>query len=144
MARRVSGYRNGYPIWAWYRPKPDLRRVGHLPRGEPGVRLEFVAPAESVLLSDFEAWHNVLNDGPIALNEAEYDAFQRACAIACRLDRHAQACREAIEATWERVFELDRPDGADPEWWGKGDMIQAVVPEVPLSWIIDVIRFLAR
>ena len=144
MARRVSGYRNHYPIWAWYRPKPDLRRAGHLPRGESGVRLEFLAPMESVLLSDFMNWHGVLNDGPITLDEAEYDAFQRACALTCRPGRHTPACRKATEATWERVFELERPDRADPVWWGEGDLIQAVLPEVPLSWVTAVTRFVAR
>ena len=36
-----------YPLWAWWRwegvrrPMPDLRASAHLPRGTPGVRIEF-------------------------------------------------------------------------------------------------------
>ena len=62
LEQRVKNYpRNKYPIWAWYHPKPDLRRSGHLPRGTSGVRVEFLVSSDRVLLSDFEAWHAVLN-----------------------------------------------------------------------------------
>jgi hypothetical protein len=144
MARRGVAGPNGYPVWAWCSPKPDLRRSAHLERGERGVRLEFFAPIECVLLSDFQSWHCILNDGPIALGETEYDAFRRSCRRTCALDRHAGACREAMEATWERVFELNGPVGFDPDWWGESNEVQAVLPEVPLSWITAVTPFLAR
>ena len=49
-----------------------------------------------------------------------------------------------MEATWERVFELNGPVGFDPDWWGESNEVQAVLPEVPLSWITAVTPFLAR
>ena len=55
------------PLWAWYqyesasRQRPDLRRSNHLPRGETGFLIEFNANDGSVLLSDFDLWHFVLN-----------------------------------------------------------------------------------
>ena len=48
MAERIPGTPGGYPVWAWYRPKPDLRHVAYLPAGTPGVRVEFLAPAAPV------------------------------------------------------------------------------------------------
>ena len=62
LEQRVKNYpRKKYPIWAWYHPKPGLRRSGHLPCGTSGVRIEFLVSSDRVLLSDFEAWHGVLN-----------------------------------------------------------------------------------
>ncbi len=56
-----------YPVWVWYQwdrqhPKPDLRSSGHLSPGQRGYRLELLMPKATVLLSDFEAWHCVLNN----------------------------------------------------------------------------------
>lgn len=56
------------PVWAWFqshgaaRNKPDLRWAGHLETGTRGVRVELVLSESSVLLSDFELWHYVLNN----------------------------------------------------------------------------------
>jgi hypothetical protein len=77
MKERLPGYSGRYPLWAWYHPKPDLRYAGLLPRGTRGVRIEFVAPVDRILLSDFDAWHAVLNKGFLALDEAEDEAFDR-------------------------------------------------------------------
>jgi len=69
MRSRIPSYGGRYPWWGWARPKPDLRRAGHLPRGTRGVRLELELSDEEVLPSDpstgsghrFDAWHVVLN-----------------------------------------------------------------------------------
>lgn len=55
-----------YPIWAWYKYdyntyRPDLRRIGHLPKGTKGVLIEFEEEIDKVLLTDFMNWHLVLN-----------------------------------------------------------------------------------
>lgn len=141
MALRLPVYRGGYPIWAWLQPRPDLRRVAHLPRGQPGVRIEFEAPRESFLPSCFDAWHCILNDGPITLNEAEHDSFLHE---GCQAGEHTVTCRAAMETTWLRVFAINRPAAADPEWWGGTSAIQAVIPEVALSAVVRVTPFIAR
>ncbi|UYZ73367.1 DUF3841 domain-containing protein [Moraxella bovis] len=70
-------------MWAWYhahganKPKPDLRKSGHLPKGERGVRIEFTLPKERVLLSNFDGWHAVLNDWCFALDDDEYEHYGR-------------------------------------------------------------------
>ena len=66
-----------YPIWVWYQyrdaahPRPDLRHRAHLPPGTAGVRLECEVAEESVLLSDFDLWHSVLNERYLARSDAE-------------------------------------------------------------------------
>jgi hypothetical protein len=67
MQSRISGYGGRYPWWGWAYPKPDLRRAGHLPRSTRGVRLELELLDEEALVSDFNAWHAVLNRGYLAL-----------------------------------------------------------------------------
>lgn len=60
---RPEGVR--WPLWAWWcigedgPVRPDLRRYR---QNEPGVMLELRVAARRVLLTDFDGWHNVLND----------------------------------------------------------------------------------
>jgi hypothetical protein len=141
MQSRISGYGGRYPWWGWAYPKPDLRRAGHLPRSTRGVRLELELPRstrgvrlelelldEEALVSDFNAWHAVLNRGYLALNETEFDDFYRRFDAAVR-DPHAWPTPEpwhtAIVSSWERIFDLDRP-AADPDWWGPVAHVQVI------------------
>jgi hypothetical protein len=141
MALRLPCHRGGYPVWAWLRPKPDLRRAALLSRGQPGVCIELRAPRESILPSCFDAWHAILNDGPVSLNEAEHDSFLHE---GCQVGQHTVTCRAAMEATWPRIFSLERPADADPEWWSETSAVQAVIPEVLLSAVVRVTPFIAR
>ena len=54
-----------HPIWAWYKycgkNKPDLRKSGHLSKGEVGYRIEVEVDERNVLLTDFSDWHLVLS-----------------------------------------------------------------------------------
>ncbi len=71
-----------YPWWGWTRwegstrPRPDLRCVAWWhPLGELSVRIELELPEEHVLLSDYDAWHAVLNGWFLSLSEQEDEAF---------------------------------------------------------------------
>ena len=64
------------PIWVWVRPKPDLRQAGYLQRGRKGVLLELEIDSHRILLSDFDAWHCVLNHWYLALTEYEELQFE--------------------------------------------------------------------
>jgi hypothetical protein len=75
MRDRLPGYDAPYPIWAWTE-RPDLRRRIYLPPGTPGVRLGFTACADEILISDFSAWHSVLNSTFCSLTEAEDDLLR--------------------------------------------------------------------
>ena len=67
-----------YPVWAWYKQnskhkKPDLRseRRGYGPGDDDYVCIEFEIPDDQVLLSDFDVWHIILNNGLISETEEE-------------------------------------------------------------------------
>lgn len=142
LRRRVGPPPRGVrsPVWAWLqyenasRPRPDLRRSGHLARGTRGVRIEFVADADRTLLSDFDLWHYVLNRCYVPQSSREADLHMRG-------DLTAGA--NEMKASWQRVLDVD---------WHLNDIavpravksIQAVVWEVPLASVRAVTPFIAR
>ena len=75
MKKRIGSPPEGvtYPVWAWYkwrenRKKPDLRaeRWQYGQKGDKFYRLEIEIPDREVLLSDFDEWICVLNEGLLA------------------------------------------------------------------------------
>jgi len=102
MQRRLPVYRGRFPVWAWYKPKPDLRGTGFLPPGVKGFRIEFVVPAARVLLSDFNSWHHVLNGWYLPLTRDEAEEW-------FRLDNtsfNQAVTRKRLLDSWERIFDL--------------------------------------
>lgn len=82
MRLRLSPHHARFPLWGWYhwqgiKHRPDLRASGHLAKGLPGVRIEVELPEHSVLLSDFNSWHCVLNHCCLSINEQEDESFVR-------------------------------------------------------------------
>lgn len=74
MKKRIGEPPKGviFPVWAWYqwegmRKRPDMRVHGRNwgEKGTPIVLLTIEVPDNLVLLSDFDYWHCVLNDGEI-------------------------------------------------------------------------------
>lgn len=154
MAQRIGPppEPGGYPIWAWHwyygkrRPKPDLRCGGHLGKGEPGVRIEFEAKTDEVLLSDFEAWHAPLNNCYRAASSEDAEAY-RAELAARGLDIGNRDSDPEIVArvrkSWERIFDLDHHVA---EWTRPPDerYVQACLWEVRLDRVRDVTPFVSR
>src|SRR5207302_1501663 len=69
MKRRVPGYQGHTPWWAWFEPKPDLRRRA-FQIGFPGslqVLLTLAMPREEILLSEFVCWERVYNRSYLTL-----------------------------------------------------------------------------
>jgi hypothetical protein len=85
MEKRIPNYEGEYPIWVWTE-RQDLRRAGYFEPGTRGVQLELNIPDEKVLLSDFNAWHIVLNNDSLLVNDEE---------------------NISKEESWERIFEFD-------------------------------------
>jgi hypothetical protein len=143
MKERLPSCSGRYPVWAWYHPKPDLRYAGFLPRGTPGVRIEFVASVDRILLSDFDAWHAVLNSSYLALDETEDEAFDRF--LTERGTFHEQLppnLQDKVRGSWHRIFDLEA-------MWASGyaslaRYIQAVIEEVRLEEVNRVTPFTAR
>jgi hypothetical protein len=143
-----------YPVWAWMqwedakRPKPDLRAGGHLPRGESGVRIEFQCPDSSVLLSDFELWHFVLNYWYLPESFLEGETFEARLAEQGLSFIKTQPLpnriyHNKIVASWDKIFDLDwsESDIAMPRW---EKSIQATVWELNTDQVRNHDYFMAR
>lgn len=146
MQRRIPGYGNHYLWWGWYSPRPDLRQSAHLPRGTRGVRLELALAPSQVLLSDFDAWHVVLNHGYLALSEEEDEAWYQRFEAAVS-DRLAWPPPEPwyseILHSWERVFDLHALAASD--YWDVGTRhIQATFETLRLADVRQRTLFVAR
>lgn len=141
MRRQLPSYAAAYPIWAWAQPKPDLRRSGHLPPGSRGVRIEFIAPNEEVLLSDFDAWHAVLMQSHLALDEAEADAFEAEETAAKNEPARQAKLQRVIEASWLCIFNLEL---WQPVEASQPSPIQATLGKVSVEQVVRVDYFRAR
>lgn len=151
MKERLPACSDNSPIWAWTQ-RPDLRMYRHI-WNEAGwcVRIGFEAPENRFLVSDYEAWHHVLNRFPYTLSEAEWEAWwakakgREAELIEGGLERkeaHKQAHSEMdqeMKATWTRIFDLDAP--RDTTWLGEDTTYQACVDGVEESWVTEVRSF---
>lgn len=148
LEQRVKNYPGSkYPIWAWYHQKPDLRHSGHLPRGTSGVRIEFVVSSGRVLLSDFEAWHAVLNCWYLSLSEEECDNWDNRCEragikIGWENWPPSSPVKEELMRSWERIFDLELLK-QHPDWVG-GETIQACIERIYMDEIENVTYFKAR
>lgn len=126
MRKRIGEPPEGvlYPVWAWYqwqgeRKKPDLRRERWW-NGWKGDRLacmEIDIPEDEVLLSDFDAWSIILNNGLLSSTEQEDEV----------LEQKYEALSPAEQVrfkhkNWERVFDLTPIEN---DWIIKGSRIQA-------------------
>ena len=146
MQRRIPGCGGHYPWWGWHSPRPDLRQSGHLLRGTQGVRLELELEPSQVLLSDFDAWHVVLNRGYLALSEDEDEAWYRRFEVAVP-NRWAwpppEPWHSDILTSWERIFDLETL--ATSDYWGEGPRyIQATFEVLRLADVRRHTLFVAR
>lgn len=144
MARRLPGYRGNYPVWVWVRPKPDLRSSCLLPRGERGVRLTLKIDPARVLVSDFFAWHAVLNRSYLCLDDDEWDWWTSVTPPGpVDVETLAPDVRAAMERSWERIFDLDAL--AASEWATDGSQRhQGVIERVSIDDVVRVEPFTAR
>ena len=127
MEERVGPRPKGviYPVWAWHTQEgkhqaPDLRK-GYNWTYSKSVWLEVEIPDSEVLLSEYNDWHNVLNDGfnDNSMNEAEWEAQHEWFDSLPREERE-----KAKLKSWERIFDVtpfEAPDG----WRRNGRFVQA-------------------
>jgi len=146
MGQRLAYYDGHYPWWGWHTPRPDLRQSAHLPHATQGVRLQLQIDPTEVLLSDFDAWHSVLNRGYLALNVQEDEAWYQRFEAAI-LNQWPWPPPEpwysGILTSWERVFDLEAL--ATSEYWQSGPRyIQATFETLRLANVRQATRFVAR
>ena len=131
MNLRIPNYTGRSPIWAWYQPKPDLRIYAWgIPAGEQNVRIEFHAERSTILLSDFDAWHAVLNNWYLPTTQAEEDSL-----------RYSE---EEKRESWQHIFDLELLANS-PLWGPEGTQyIQAVIEKVAIDQVVRVTPFMGR
>lgn len=132
-----------YPVWAWYKrynkhKKPDLRNVGLGTPGEDSVCIELEIPDSDVVLSDFDAWHSVLNNWYIddSTNEKEYDEMQ---ARVDALPRETK--KKEIKKSWNKIFDISY---LDTDWRANGIFVQATFWILKKEYIVNYWKFKAR
>ncbi len=139
MERRVGKRPEGvvYPVWAWHtygwkHKKPDLRT--HCFRGMQGIHacIEIDIPDETVLLSDEENWHYVLNAWFFSAAKSEKD-YDRAEVAYNAIPENEK--RKMKEASWERIFDVNP---IETEWYRQGCYVQATFWELKLSQVKKV------
>lgn len=110
-----------YPIWAWYqwegkRKQPDTisQKVARKP-GETRILLTMDVPDEEVLLSDFDAWHFVLNGLCIKdeISDKEYT-------------------EDEIKRSWNKIFDYENSVCGDSP---SGLSTQATMWIIKKEWI---------
>ena len=133
----INGTPIVYPVWAWHtahskqKPKPDLRYGGFLPKGTMGVRIEFIIDRALVLLSDFDAWHSVLNDWCYTRTKKEFDDHDILQKTLSKADFD-----KIKEQSWQGIFDISHiPDDY---------AIQAVFWQLKHEWVTKVDYFKAR
>lgn len=130
MKKRINFYTGEYPVWLWVK-RPDLRCSGHLERGTQGILLEVELNPEKILLSDFDAWHIVLHDAFLALDEEEDRLYEQSLVSMTK------------EQSWERIF--DYQSLKQHEYWNTREPhLQAVTGKIELAQIKSSKEFLAR
>ena len=122
-----------YPFWGWYKysskkAKPDLRNAGLHKRGTECVCLQLELPDEKILLSNFDTWHNILNNHPIFPEDEDFDnQYQKYESLPSKEQEFFKL------QTWEKVF----TDFADSP-------IQATFWELCIDDAVNVKYFKAR
>ena len=156
--KRVPEARGLTLIWAWKTPKPDLRsHRWFYPKGMEMVRIEFEAPEDLILVSDYDMWHNVLNRFfvPLCREEEEHHWNGRDTLLDTLLDQglsrrdaHERVRKHFSEKThesWERIFDLEAMSKLmeDPYYGGSSSLPyhQVVFEELPLEWVKKVDHF---
>lgn len=126
MGKRISNYAGEYPVWLWTE-RPDLRRSGHLEKREQGVLLKIELDPKDVLLSDFQAWHIVLNHSYLSLycddNDQTYSA-------------------DELRKSWDLIFEIDQLNHS--EAWGGTLYLQGVTGKIMANQLTLTKTFIAR
>lgn len=131
MHQRLPAFTGKYPIWAWTK-KPDLRNERWRWEGIWHC-IEFEAPDDSCLVSDFAAWHDVLN-GFAHHTEAEWDEWESG-------RRKKDSYKAECLRTWPRIFDLDFWK-QDPEWFGGPPILQVTVDGLRLEWVKEIRTFI--
>lgn len=133
-----------YPVWAWHtrnfkRKKPDLRSSEYGYSGTKMVCLEIDIPDNEVLLSDFDAWHCVLNKWYLNTECWDEETFDKDHAWLDSLLPEER--KKVIEKSWQGIFNLEPKE---TDWCARGKWIQATFWILKKEYIKKVQFFTVR
>lgn len=141
MHKRGFNPENHYPVWFYTRV--DRKKLQeHATQSEQSVLLvcRFVAPR--VLLSDYYAWHHVLNDWYLDHTAVNVEAWftEMEQRLGMPLGNHENSLswpteiRLEIERSWERIFNIQHWLRVYPD-----SVIQGTVAQLKLSDVVQAI-----
>ena len=128
------------PLWAWYRydgknTQPDLESGMFGIPNQKYACIEFEIPDNQVLLSDFNAWHYVLNNSwnDDSKNEEEWEKMQDDFD---KLDGETK--QKLREKSWQKMFDITLKKS---DWNSNGYYVQATFWRLEKSMIKNVKYF---
>lgn len=129
MAETVPDFSGDCPVWVWLKRPSTRPAVWWKHAGEAGMLVTAAVPRRRLLLSDFDAWHAVLNGWYLGGTEAEEEAVE-AAGVTSPAER---------EASWARIFDLGRPRTAEEiRWRGHPKFVQACVDRIHWHEVLRV------
>lgn len=138
MEKKIGPRPSGvnYPIWAWHtwnfqRTKPDPDSSAFLERTESKVFLTLEIPDSQVVLTDFDAWQNVLRNSYVSAATDE-KSYERASKLLDTLSD--EELKSEIQKSWQNVFRIDPINN---EYLVRGRYVQATFWEIRKEYISD-------
>lgn len=133
-----------YPVWAWHtrnfkNKRPDLRSSEYGNKGTKSVCIELEIPDNQVLLSDFDAWHFVLNNWYLNTDCWDEETFDKDEEWLNSLSEEQRNIE--IEKSWQGIYNLEPKETT---WMCRGKWIQATFWELKKEYIKDVKFFTIR
>lgn len=133
------------PVWAWYqfdskkKRKPPLSNVVKSNPNGKEISIEFEAPDELVLLSDFLLWHHPLNGWDLCVDKR----------AAKRIDEYfhtdfkekPEDIQKLIVDSWDLIFDLDFRHKRIVTKHKKNRSIQATLWYIRKEWVISTTEY---
>ena len=133
---------NTLPVWCWYlydgKNKLDLRHSGLGTPKEKQVCLELEIQENKILLSDYGAWHFVLNNSwyDDSTSEREFDKLH------AWFDTLPYKKQEELKVkSWQKIFDITQVRN---EWSSNGYYVQGTFWAITKDMIVNTKEFIAR
>lgn len=133
-----------FPIWGWHtrnfkHKKPDFRESIYGNRGEKYACFELEIPDSEVLLSDYDAWHWVLNNCYYNHNCISEEQFLKDEEMLKELDNKKK--QKTVEDSWQGIFDIEPFEN---NYTAKGKYVQATFWKIKKEYIKNVYIYKAK
>lgn len=102
-----------FPIWSWYKTygkyeKPDLRQFSMYDNNYSLIELSY--NENEVLLSNFDLWHNVINNSYCAVTTIEEEESLYTESQKYFDELLFNSSQKQIEESWESIFNIEKEE----------------------------------